>query len=109
MAAHLRHDTCDGKDEARDCRRETQRVDPLKEISQEGIDRIVDEWDARQPDPTRWVHAEGVEFTVHLLPAEASAIDARARREGKTRDELVRELAYAQCHQLKENMNIMSH
>jgi hypothetical protein len=71
-------------------------VDPLKEISQEEIDRIVDEWDGRQSDPTRWAHADGVEFTVRLLPAEASAIDARARREGKTRDELVRELAYAQ-------------
>lgn len=29
-------------------------VDPLNEISQEEIDRIVDEWDARQPDPSRW-------------------------------------------------------
>lgn len=70
-------------------------VDPLKEISQEEVDRIVDEWDGRQSDPTRWAHADNVEFTVRLLPAEASAIDARARREGKTRDELVRELAYA--------------
>ena len=70
-------------------------VDPMNEISQEEIDRIVEEWDARQPDPSRWVQADGVEFTVHLLPAEASAIDARARREGKTRDQLVREHAYA--------------
>ncbi|MDO4797975.1 MAG: hypothetical protein Q4A01_08145 [Coriobacteriales bacterium] len=70
-------------------------VDPLNEISQEEIDRIVDEWDTRRPDPSRWVQADGVEFTVYLLPSEASAIDARARREGKTRDQLVRELAYA--------------
>jgi hypothetical protein len=95
MAAHPCHDTFDGKDETRDCGRETQMVDPLKEISQKQSDRIVDEWDNRQSDPTRWAHAGGVEFTVRLLPAEASAIDARARREGKTRDELVRELAYA--------------
>ena len=70
-------------------------VDPLNEISQEEIDRIVGEWDARQPDPSRWAQADGVAFTVYLLPAEASAIDARARREGKTRAQLVRELAYA--------------
>ena len=70
-------------------------VDPMNEISQEEIDRIVEEWDERQPDPSRWAQADDVEFTVHLLPAEASAIDARARREGKTRDQLVRELAYA--------------
>lgn len=70
-------------------------VDPTEEITQEQIDAIVGEWDARSPDPTRWVHADGVDFTVHLLPSEASAIDARARREGKSRDQLIRELAYA--------------
>ena len=70
-------------------------VDPLNEISQEDIDQIVDDWNDREPDPSRWVHADSVQFTVRLLPSEASAIDARARREGKTRDQLVRELAYA--------------
>lgn len=70
-------------------------VDPTTEITQEQIDAIVNEWDEREPDPTRWVRSDGVDFTVRLLPAEAAAIDARARREGKSRDQLVRELAYA--------------
>lgn len=70
-------------------------VDPINEISQEEIDSIVSEWDARTPNPNRWVHANGVDFTVRLLPSEASSIDARARRESKMRDELVRELAHA--------------
>ena len=70
-------------------------IDPTEEITQGEIDAIVDEWDAREPDPSRWVRAGDVEFTVRMLPSEALAIDARARREGKSRDELVRELAYA--------------
>ena len=70
-------------------------VDPSKEITRAEIDAIVEEWDSRGEDPSRWVLSDFVSFTVRLLPSEASAIDARARREGKTRDELVRELAYA--------------
>jgi len=69
-------------------------VDPTTEISQKEIDDIVSDWDARVPDPNRWVRAGTVSFTVSLLSSEAQAIDERARREGKTRDELVRELAY---------------
>ena len=70
-------------------------VDPNEEITQEEIDAIVAEWNSRDVSPDRWIHSDRVSFTVHLLPSEASAIDARARREGKTRDELIRELAYA--------------
>lgn len=62
-------------------------VDPNEEITQEEIDAIVAEWNSRDVSPDRWIHSDRVSFTVHLLPSEASTIDARARREGKTRNE----------------------
>jgi hypothetical protein len=54
-------------------------VDPSEEITQEEVDAIVAEWNSRDASPDRRVHSDRVSFTVHLLPSEASSIDARAR------------------------------
>jgi hypothetical protein len=54
-------------------------VDPNEEIAQEEVVAIVAEWNSRDVSPDRWIHSDRASFTVHLLPSEASAIDARAR------------------------------
>ena len=87
MADNTRDDPADEKDCSRGVWRRAAAVDPNEEITQAEIDAIVAEWNSRDESPDRWIRSDRVSLTVHPLPSEVTAVDARARRKDKTRDE----------------------